>query len=36
VQRLVSLTRHLEAEDVETLRAYVIPRAHEKKRLASP
>ena len=34
---MVSFTRHLKTEDVETVRAYVIQRAHdEKKRLASP
>jgi hypothetical protein len=34
---MVSFTRHLKTEDAETLRAYVIQRAHdERKRLASP
>jgi quinohemoprotein ethanol dehydrogenase len=34
---MVSFARHLKAQDVETLRAYIIQRAHdEKKRLASP
>jgi quinohemoprotein ethanol dehydrogenase len=34
---MVSFAKHLKADDVETLRTYVIQRAHdEKKRLASP
>jgi mono/diheme cytochrome c family protein len=34
---MVSFARHLKTEDVETLRAYVVQRAHdEKKRLANP
>jgi PQQ-dependent dehydrogenase (methanol/ethanol family) len=34
---MVSFARHLKADDVETLRAYVVQRAHdEKKRLANP
>ena len=34
---MVSFARHLKADDVETLRAYIVQRAHdEKKRLANP
>ena len=32
---MISFARHLKADDVETLRAYIVHRAHdEKKRLA--
>jgi hypothetical protein len=34
---MVSFSRHLKADDVQTLRAYVVQKAHdEKTRLANP
>jgi mono/diheme cytochrome c family protein len=34
---MISFGRHLKTDDVETVRAYIVQRAHdEKKRLASP
>ncbi|MBX9591164.1 MAG: PQQ-dependent dehydrogenase, methanol/ethanol family [Hyphomonadaceae bacterium] len=34
---MIAFARHLKADDVETLRAYIVQRAHdEKKRLANP
>ena len=34
---MISFARHLKADDVETVRAYIVQRAHdEKKRLANP
>ena len=34
---MISFARHLKAEDAETVRAYIVQRAHdEKKRLANP